>query len=432
MELNKHNVLLYGSPFLSNEGNAIHEWYLSRNDRVGPKTDPAQTGLIETDLPTVQPTLEFKTTDPIMRPWIASLAINSWAHKNTLLLQSAPKTFVTMADAPPNNNEQDPPQEQVPPVVDAAVVPPLIGSADVLGLPGNVEIEEMMIPYSGGGSLGIMLQREGTEMRDVYTLPNGDCAPFNEPLNTYGLKVLALVMIDMRERRDTLPQDDTPRRAPARIGEVASFDRVIRRETTYLTDRRGYPEEPLTTRHVNMMWSIMKDFAAGPANNHLDEVTCIYAEIRLGSEKKDVDEFGAAVAAFQQHYLNTTPDNQTVGKGIWTIALVHMLDGHLRHRGLTPISFASEMDRDEALRTGARMAHSTVQWDDKTPYKVENRPTVIQELGNYCEQIHGLTLLPIPDCDGDPANRDDDDSDDEDDGGDGGGRKRPRCDFVLG
>ena len=73
----------------------------------------------------------------------------------------------------------------------------------------------------------------------------------------------------------------------------------------------------------------MCGFKEGHINNTLDVILFIYAHIRLGNIKQNVDKFGAAVCVCKKHYLSTVKDNKEPGTGVWTIALTHMLNGHM-------------------------------------------------------------------------------------------------------
>ena len=107
-----------------------------------------------------------------------------WLINNTSIVQSFPKLCLyTMAD----------PSDTTSPI-------------DIYALPNVATFRADTKPHQSSGKLGIMLV-ESHLLKSVHCLPNGDCAPFNKPQNTCGLKLLVLTAINMQEHKENPNKD---------------------------------------------------------------------------------------------------------------------------------------------------------------------------------------------------------------------------------
>ena len=253
-------------------------------------------------------------------------------------------------------------------------------------------------PFFSSGPLGIMLTDH--PVCPILMKGNGDCIEFNEPENVYGLKVASLVMEDMRRRKR-----DDPEASKNRTGERLSFDRVMKAEAAELAELLDVEEEQMTSRRLTAIWNVMCGFkgrygnpdAKKGKNCELDKILLEYAKIRLGTNKFDVDEFGAATQACFTYYLGKIKDNKHLGTGVWTLPLVHLLHGHMVERGCQGIQFHCERDRDDSIRANQRQESSRVLWDGKKEYRVESREEMIQWLHEFADEIMEVAIDPIPD-----------------------------------
>ena len=119
-------------------------------------------------------------------------------------------------------------------------------------------------------------------------------------------------------------------------------------------------------------------------NRQLQLVLHFFAMIRLGSAGYgyELDEFFAAMKACQLYHLAVTPDDDAEGKGPWTLAMVHLLNGHLINRGFTPITFAVNGTEDKVL-SATRASFNRKKYFQGKPYFVETRLDVIQNLKSF-------------------------------------------------
>ena len=227
-----------------------------------------------------------------------------------------------------------------------------------------------------------------------------DRVRFNEKKNLYAVKLIGLIMKQMRLTKNmaTTPdknKDKDDARKINRVGERKSFDIVLKKEAESLATEAGYAPEELTNRRLNVIWKIMTGFnSEDPFNAELDKILGIYAKIRLGHTPYFFDEVEAALKAVQLYYLEVCKDNKTQGQGAWCLPVLHLLNGHMILRGLNPITFHPNVDKDEELRVNLRAKHNTSIWitsdeDDtgKVCCQVETRQDVIDKLVNFLIEI---------------------------------------------
>ena len=265
-------------------------------------------------------------------------------------------------------------------------------------MPDEEKFRKRVTPFASSGPLGIMLADHPVAC--VLSKPNGDCIKFNETKNVYGLKVASLIMSDLKQRK----REETDATAKARTGERLSFDRVMTAEAKQLAELLDVEEEQITARRLTAMWHVMCGFKGSyncsdikkSKNGELDKILLEYAKIRLGTNKLDVDEFGAATQACCLYYLEKIKDNKRTGTGVWTLPLVHLLHGHMIERGSQGIQFHCDRDRDDEIRGNERQQSSQVMWDGKKEYRVESRAPMIEWLHNFARDIMSVEIAPIP------------------------------------
>lgn len=273
-----------------------------------------------------------------------------------------------------------------------------------LALPPEQTLDKKTLPYASTGSLGIMLQ-EHRKIATVFATPSGDAIPFNEPKNEYGLKIAGLIVADMRLRKDsaaatldTPKKGDSAKKSGGKLGERASFDLVLRQEQERLADLLQIEGEPLNDRRLKAMWKVMVGFRPSPGPNvELDAILLGFAKIRLGvfAFRYQYDEFGAATRACQDYYLCTIKDNSAIGVGEWTLPLIHLLNGHMIQRGLTPIEFSPFRAVDEELHA-IRKTHNRDVWDGDIDFIVEARENVVKELQDFATEVMGTAIEDPP------------------------------------
>ena len=309
----------------------------------------------------------------------------------------------TMAD---NNNNPPPPE-----AIQAPTQPP----AAFYNLPDNVTTTMRVANYRAGNGIGVFLAPVPTTA-NVLATPVGDAAKMNEPTNRYAVKCLSLVIADMRHRTDNRPARDddddegTPNRGGInRVGERQSVNTVMVRQAEELITLGNYEPEVLTQRRLTVYWNLMSGFNSDDDNNEaLDMVLFHFCRVRLGDLNKDCDEFSAAVWAVKSYYNDTIADSVDQGKGMWTLPAVHLLNGHMIHRGMTPIAFHQDAEQDEQVALTERAANSVTIWLNGEQCKIESREAVRNELLTFLHEEMGMDWE-IPDDEGPPS---DDDSND--------------------
>ena len=253
------------------------------------------------------------------------------------------------------------------------------------------------VPSNNG--MGINLAPVTTNHR-VFVTPHNDCARFNGADNLYAKKILALTMDDMRQRKNNSPPN-------ARTGEKDSFYNVMLEEAEKLGEAGGFIKESVGKRRLKVMWRVMCAFNSDqPHNAELNEIALDYVKIRLGEIQHVGNEFAAATYACQRYYLRHTPDNGSIGEGTWALPLVHLLNGHLKARGIEQITFKINEADDDGLRQ-ARAANTKNIWTEipqsypaganvpdpiplvKVRASIETRADIVRELIAFGNNLDG-------------------------------------------
>lgn len=289
-------------------------------------------------------------------------------------------------------------------------------------LDAGQESEMRLTNYRNTTPLGVYLAPHPTTA-NVVTTPTGDCVHLNEPNNLYAKKLLTKIIYHMRARQENRAAENednddddevpTPRRAGNRIGERRSMDAIMNHEAERLIDLGNYTPEPITQRRRQVYRLVLCGFTTETYTNEtLDQILVNFVRIRLGDFPKDCDELGAAVWAVKMFYDDVVPDSNESGRGLWTLPVVHLLNGHMIHRGMFPLAFHQDGDRDEQIGNNERAAHSDTIWIEGERAKVENREVVITQFRDFATEM-GITIDEIedegppeePDAQGPPAQR---------------------------
>ena len=288
------------------------------------------------------------------------------------------------------------------PVRDATTItnPPL----DYYKVPQEGTLTCRTIPFVSKDQAGIgTMLTSKDEMESVLVNANGDAIRLNETKNPYAVKIASLVLLDMRKRKDELKQA----KKGIRMGERLSFDTIITKEMQTMADQAGYDhEEKLLDRRRNTFWYIMRGFNTTDGskfNDALDDILYLFIERRMGIVAGEFDEFEAAVNAVQDYYVNKqSKDNKTRGEGQWTFPAVHLLNGHLIARRMTPISFHPEMDMDEACKTNERATHDKTIWTGGVKARVETRTNVLDQYKAFMMEVYEEEIE-VPQDEGEPT-----------------------------
>ena len=309
---------------------------------------------------------------------------------------------LTMEPAAQNNNNPAADNNgNNPPVVQPPTNPP----DAFYQLPPALAVEMRITNYRGNDQgVGVYMNPHPVT-HHVLATPDGDACKLCEPTNLYAKYCLGKILHDMRDRMNQI--DGTPG-GITRVGEKASCNRVMEAEAERLMDLGLYDQEDITQRRLAVYWRVMCGFNTDNDDNAvLDDILVNFARVRLGDINKNCDELGAAVWAVKKYYDDTTDDSNDTGPGMWTLPVVHLLNGHMIHHGYTPIAFHHLGDTDEHIGLTERAAHSDTIHLNGAPAKVENRETVRNDLIAFCNDLMDLNF-PIPDDEGPPADNDDD------------------------
>ena len=351
-------------------------------------------------------TIGIDTAFPVQNSTGMSFAISNDQVNTAIILTVDKLTFrlskLSLHDSTMADNNAQPPNQ-----------PPTNPPAAFYTLPEDIQGTMRRTNYTTGMGCGIFLPRV-TTMERVLATPVGDSAMMCESNNRYAIKVVSLIINDMRTRTDNRPnadedEEESPRRRSIhRVGERASVDTVLTDQAAELATLGNFTPEPLTQRRLTTYWYIMCGFNADDEyNGQLDNILHNYARIRLGDINKDCDEFGAAVWSIKMYYDDMTTDSNDQGPGIWTLPGIHLLNGHLIHRGMTPISFHQVGDMDEQVAAPERVAHSDTIWLNGEQCKVENREHVRAELIRYLRDVRHTNFV-APEDEGPPPDKDQD------------------------
>lgn len=314
---------------------------------------------------------------------------------NCLINRQVPRVYTfsnTMAQ-PNNNNNHDLPEDPVQPV------PEWYSRGPGRGL------TPMQLPYVSQ-PIGLGITLESHQVQEVYANDRGDRCQLNETGNVYAKMMLGWIMDNLHEGRlAAANQNNRVAGRNNRQSERTACDDAFRAEYDRLMDAQliDNEDEPLTVRRLNLIWNVMTGFnSAGAVNPVLTNILKRFAKIRLGATRHNVDEFGAAVCAIQEYYLEVTSDNRNTGRGAWTFPIVHLLNGSLIHRGMTPISFSNDEAVERTVAAPQRLLHCREIWVGGEQGQVETRQAVIEELNNFSTANGGDDLLPIPADEGRP------------------------------
>ena len=185
-----------------------------------------------------------------------------------------------------------------------------------------------------------------------------------------------------------------------------SVNAIMEEETARLINLADYAPEPLNQRRRTVMWNILCGFNEyNDGNQVLDEILSTFCRIRFGDIPKDCDEFAAAVWAVKIYYDDVTPDSVDTGPGMWTLPIVHLLNGHMLHRGMTPLAFHHLGEQDDHVATHERATHSNSIWLNREQAKVESREHIRAEMRRFLTD-HMNSHFPEPEDEGPPEEGD--------------------------
>lgn len=297
---------------------------------------------------------------------------------------------LTMAE----NNDDVPPPLVLP--------PPTNPPATFYQLDNAHTAEMRRTNYRGNGiGVGAYMVPHPTIAR-VLTTPVGDAIKLNEPNNLYAKQCLALIVHNMRDRLNNGP--NTP--GINRVGERDSCNLIMEEEAIRLMNLGNYGTEDITQRRLTVFWRVMCGFNSdGDGNAVLDQILVNFCRVRLGDIAKNCDELGAAVWAVKIYYDSITVDSADTGSGLWTLPVVHLLNFHMIHRGMTPIAFHQIGDTDDEVAINERAAHSDLIHVVGTPAKVEKRENVRNEMLTFLNDRMNV-IIEIPEDEGPPAEDD--------------------------
>ena len=73
--------------------------------------------------------------------------------------------------------------------------------------------------------------------------------------------------------------------------------------------------------------------------------------------------------------------------------MVHLLNGHLIARKMTPIAFLPTTAEDEVVRHSERKDNNKTIWVNGEKVMIESRAEVVEEYKNYAKEVHNVTLM---------------------------------------
>ena len=374
--------------------------------------------------------------------------INSSSVNNTkVALRNSQSRFVPPTMAPnqsnPRKNSRSKDGSGQPPAGAAAAAgdePPRIidsmqPSAVAYGVKPHLTLSVRNLPYRKTGTgLGIALDDTPSVVR-VYANASGDRARFSDPSNAYGLKIIAMIIANMRKVKAQGVQGENGQsngsakkgkkaKVLNRVGERDSFELVMKKEAKRLATAMGFDPTEANQRQNTAMWTIMTGFnkdvhddADSALNEHLNKLLLNYAQVRVGQKPCPGDELQSAMYAMQVFYQEKESSmKHTLETGTfpsWTLPMVFMLNDHMKARNMTPIAFSENGEDDDLARNQLRSKHSKEIWvktsDGSTKaIKVETRRSVVNEFKEFATEVHGEDLPNIPACVGPPKMDDDD------------------------
>ena len=231
----------------------------------------------------------------------------------------------------------------------------------------------------------IVLTKAPPTKQEVFKNARGDLCQFNELKNLFGLTLLSGLMTGVRAH---MTATATIEGKLVKTNQRKPFDQVVTTVVTDLLEKAGCEEVNLTMRHLNVYWKVFCGFGKNTlVNVELQLILHFFALIRLGviGFEGMFTEHAAAMFACNLYYRATCKDNKGGVKESdtgWSIGLLHLLNGHLIHRGFTPITMGITETAHEAL-IALTKTFNTMKWHDGKPYYVESRPGVIANLKSF-------------------------------------------------
>lgn len=257
-----------------------------------------------------------------------------------------------------------------------------------------------MYPYTPT-PIGLGIELNTQVPHQVWVTTSGDSFQFNERKNKYGLMLATSIVEEVRKtfdaKREKVKANEKSgnmdlKKEACRVGERDSCDRVFLAEGQRLSSLGNFAPEKITTRQLKLCWHVMCGFnvSGNGFNLKLEEILLDFCRIRLGICPSETDEFTAAISAVQKAFLRTTKDTKQTGNGIWTLPLVHLLNGHLHARRMTTLAINADATKDEDMEV-FRANHTKSIWisvmknnhAEIKEIKVESRPLVREQLTSF-------------------------------------------------
>jgi hypothetical protein len=243
--------------------------------------------------------------------------------------------------------------------------------------------------------LGLNLATRNSKICSVFAHPNGDSFRCNEPTNTFGVRIMSCTLESLRNSTDTTRNYRSPKPNLRRVLK-ALLD-----EMTLAHAAVDIPKGTFSNRLVTAFEVIMKGFNSPPdtarqllGNIQLRRMGYIFASIRLGMRtyRRQVDEFGAAVAAIRIFFQKETKGKHHELKMWFTIAY-HLLDEHGQaHAAFRlpklpgPIEPVAEAHiEDDPHSVVCQVKNKPKKW-----WYAESRPKVKEDLLNYIKEYEAI------------------------------------------
>ena len=98
--------------------------------------------------------------------------------------------------------------------------------------------------------LGIQLS-SSTEKHDVFALPDNTCVKMNEPTNRLGMKLLSLIMAEVKHKKQTFEKGKDGE--ANRTNESKAFHKIASMVSRELQELAGYEPEEVSGRHYKAL-----------------------------------------------------------------------------------------------------------------------------------------------------------------------------------
>ena len=349
-------------------------------------------------------------------------------------------------------NEEGKSEDEPPNDMDKEVVP-VQPHASYLKVSDEIRLRSIVLPFRfTEGGMGIDYS-SASELNEVLANDRLDAIRFNEPTNGFGVMIAARVMQLARAQKDSPTEDiilnadgvpvtakslnpEPPKTPPARAakrkyktpetskalskatpssdkkgrgggtqGALKPYELVLGFVTKKILDDAGFVPKDQTTRQNKFGWLIQCGFNSDKiANPVLSKILVIYAQIRLGFQAETGDEVVAAMIAIDTVRIKALKNENAKRSedSNWMWPFVHYFNGHLVHRRMFPLNFATLQDDDEKLERTIRKNNTKTIWVDGVEASVETRPEVIKQLHGFLTKNLGPRFRTLPTDDGPP------------------------------